>query len=139
MLLILYVGPAKLLYPLSSIDLGREDVSLAVDCDIVQGRELADLPSGPTEAAECLLRSTVDDAYLAVHAIDHVDQLLILVGGEHEIIDRAGAARGLLVNVLGDESAVFAEYLQAVVAPVADVNETVLVDADAVNGCAELL
>jgi hypothetical protein len=135
---ILYVGPAKLLYPLSSIDLRREDVSLAVDRDIVQGRELADLPSGPTEAAECLLRSTVDDAYLAVHAVDHV-QLLLPVGREHEIIDRAGAARGLLVNVLGDESAVFAEYLQAVVAPVADVNETVLVDADAVNGYAELL
>src|SRR5262245_14734097 len=105
----------------------------------MQRRELADLPSWPAEPAERLLRGAVDDAHLAVHAIDHVDEFLVLVGREHEVVDRARAAGRLLVDVLGDKSAILTEHLQAVVAAVADVDEIILVDADAMYRVAELL
>src|SRR6516165_3170244 len=137
--LVLHIDPAKLLHPLPGIDLRREDVSLAVDGDVVQRRELADLPPWPAEAAKRLLRGAVDDAHLAVHAVDHVDEFLILVGREHEVVDRARAACRLLVDMLGDESAILAEYLQAVVAAIADVDEIIFVDADAMHRVAELL
>src|SRR5215468_8080997 len=103
----------------------------------MQRRELADLPSGPAEAAERLLRGTVDDAHFAVHAVDHVDQSLLLVGREYEVVDRAGAARRLLVDVFADEGAVLAKDLHAIVGPVADVNQTVPVDADAMHRIAK--
>src|SRR5438876_5187849 len=40
---------------------------------------------------------------------NHMDEFLLLVGREHEVVDRAGAARRLLVDLLGHEAAVFAE------------------------------
>src|SRR5262249_57529143 len=91
--LVLDVDPAKLLHALAGIDLRRKDVSLAVDGDVMQRRELADLPSWPAEAAESLLRGAVDDAHLAVHAVDHVDEFLVLVGREHQVIDPPPAPR----------------------------------------------
>src|SRR5712691_9641506 len=137
--LILDVEPAELLDALPGVHLGGEDVALPVDGDVVQRRELADLASGPAEAAERLPGGVVDDAHLAVHAVDRVDESLLRVGREDEVVDRAGAARRLLVDLLGDEAAVLAEDLQAIVDAVANENEPVLVDADAVHGIAELL
>ena len=49
--LVLRIEPAELLYPLPGIDLGGVDVSLTVGGDVVQRRELPDLPPGPAEAA----------------------------------------------------------------------------------------
>src|SRR5207253_9144996 len=89
----------ELLYPLACIHLGGEDVALAIDRDVVKRRKHAHLPSRPTEAAERLLRGAVDDAHLPVHAVDHTDEFLLLVGREYEIVDRAGAARRLLVDL----------------------------------------
>src|SRR5262249_16028166 len=107
--------------------------ALPVDGDVVQGRELADLSSGSAETAERLLRGAIDDAHLAVHAVDHVDQLLLLIRREHEVVNRTGAARCSLEDVLGEEAAVLAKNLQAVVAAIADVDEAVLVDTDAMH------
>jgi hypothetical protein len=47
--LILHVEPAQLLHALAGIDLGGKDVALSIDGDIVERRELADLPPRPTE------------------------------------------------------------------------------------------
>jgi hypothetical protein len=78
--LILHVEPAKLLHALAGIDLGGKDIALSIDGDIVERRELADLPPRPTETAERLLRCAIDDTYFAIHAVDHVDEFLLLVG-----------------------------------------------------------
>ena len=67
--LVLDVDPAKLLHALPGIDLRREDVPLAINGDVMQRRKLPDLPPGPAEAAERLLRGAIDDAHLAVHPI----------------------------------------------------------------------
>src|SRR5713226_6304189 len=106
--LVLQIDPAELLHALPGIHLRREYVALPVGGDVVQRRELADLPPGPAEARKRFLRGAVDDAHLAVHAVDHVDEGLRLVGREHEIIDGAGTARRFLVDVLSDERAVLA-------------------------------
>src|SRR6516165_8702483 len=75
--LVLQVDAPEFLHPLSGVHLGSEDVALAIYRDVVQRRELADLASGPTEAAQRLLRCAVDDAHLAVHAVDHIDEFLV--------------------------------------------------------------
>src|SRR4029453_16200378 len=137
--LVLQIEAAELLPPLTGVDLGRKDVALPVDGDVVQRRELADLSSGAAEAAERLLRGAIDDAHLAVHAVDHVDQLLLFIRREYQVVDRARAARCSLEDVLGDEAAVLAKDLQAVVAAIADVDEAVPVDSDAMHRVAELL
>src|SRR5262249_768736 len=137
-LLVLQVRSAEFLHALPGTHLRGENVSLAVDGDVVHERELANLPSGTAEAAERLFRSTLDNAHFAVHAVDHVDEFLVLVGREHEIEDRARAPRHLFVDVFEDESAVLAEYLQAVIRAVTDVDKTVLVDTDTVDGVAKL-
>src|SRR5439155_16907836 len=70
--LVLPVDPAKFLNPLPGLDLGGVNVSLAVDRDVVERGELARLSPRPAEAAERLLKHPRDDAYLAVHAVDHL-------------------------------------------------------------------
>src|SRR2546423_13147149 len=99
----------------------------------MQRRELADLSAGPAEAREHFLRRMIDDADFAVHAVDHVDELLRRVGREHEIVDRPGAKRRPLEDMLSDKGAVLLKHLKAVIRTVADVNELVFADADAVN------
>src|SRR5207247_1375890 len=89
--LVLRIEPFELLHPLAGVYFRRVDVALAVDGDVVQRRELPGLSAGAAEMRERLLRDAIDDAYLAVHAVDHVDELLLLVGREHQVIDRAGA------------------------------------------------
>src|SRR5229473_6307746 len=91
--LILHVEAPELLQPLSGLHLGGVDVALPVGGDVVERGELADLAAGPAEARQRLLRDAVDDAHLAVHAVDHVDEGLRLVGREHQIVDGAVAAR----------------------------------------------
>jgi hypothetical protein len=85
--LILHIYSPELLHPLTCIHLRSEDIALAIDSDVVQRREHAHLSSRPTEAAKRLLRGAVDDAHLAVHAVDHIDEFLLLIGREHEIVD----------------------------------------------------
>src|SRR5262245_44692854 len=137
--LVLQIESAELLHPLTGIDLGRKDVALPVDGDVVQRRELTDLSSGSAKAAERLLRGAIDNANLAVHAVDHVDQLLLFIGREYEVVDRTGAARCSLEDVLGDEAAVLAKEREAVVAAIADVDKAVRAATDAMHRVAELL
>src|SRR5438045_8327549 len=80
----------------------------------------------------------IDDADLTVHAVDHVDELLRRVGREDEIVNRTVAERRLLENILGDEGAVLAEDLQAVIRSIANIDQAVPADADAVHGIAKL-
>jgi hypothetical protein len=53
-------------------------------------------------AAERLIRGAANDAHLAFNGVDHIDEFLLLVGREYEIVDRAGAARRLLVRTLNN-------------------------------------
>src|SRR5437588_5477193 len=49
------------------------------------------------------------------HAVDRIDELLLLIRREHGIVDRTGATRCLLIDMPGDEAAVLAENLQPIV------------------------
>src|SRR3979409_882005 len=64
---ILRVEPPELLHALSGIHLRGEDIALAVDRDVVQRRELADLPARAAEARQRIFAGARDDAHLAVH------------------------------------------------------------------------
>ncbi len=111
---------------------------MPVDGDVVERGELARLPPRTAEAGEDVLRCALDDAHLAVHPVGHVDEPLLAVGREHQVVDRAGASRALLEDVLGDEAAVLAENLQPVVGAVADVDQAFRGKPDAVHRIREL-
>jgi len=64
---VLQIDPAEFLHALSGVHLGREDVALAVDRDVVQGRELTGLPAG-TEI--------IADDGLSPAALDAVDGVI---------------------------------------------------------------
>src|SRR5580700_7195819 len=136
--LILQVQAPEPLDALSGRHLGGVDVALMVDRDVVGRGELAGLAANPAEPSEHFLAGMVYDPHFAVRAVDHVDVFLRLVRREHEFVDRAGGTGVLLVEMLGDERAVLAEDLHAVVGAVAGVNEAVLVDANTVHRVAEL-
>src|ERR1041385_901309 len=135
---ILRINPPEFLDALPGVDLGGVDIALPVDRDVMQRGELPDLPAGSADARQRLLAQAIDNADFTVHPVDHVDELLVLVGREHEIVDRAGAERRFLEHMLGNERAVLAEHLHPVVGAVADIDEPVLVDADAMPRIAEL-
>ena len=128
--LILKIEPSEFLHALTRIYLGSEDISLSVDGDVVQCCELANLRPGRPKATERFLRGMVGDAHLAVHAVDHVDELLFLVRREYEVVDRSSSPCGLLVDVLRYEASVLMEDLQAIVAAVANVDQTFFVDPE---------
>src|SRR6516165_7626335 len=136
---VLGIQPPEFLHALAGIHLGSEDVSLPVNGDVMQRSELADLTSRPPETAQGFLCGMVENAHLAVHAVDHVDELLLPIGREDEIIDGSGAPRRFLVDVLGHEASILAEDLHAIVAAVTNVDQTFAVDADAMHRVAELL
>ena len=137
-LLILKIEPSEFLHALAGIHLGSEDISLSVDSDVVQRRKLANLAARPAEATERFLRGVVDDAHLAIHPVDHVDELLFFVWREYEVVDRSSSPSDLLVDVLRYETPILMEDLHAIVAAVANVNQTFPVDADAMYRVAEL-
>src|SRR5438132_2536267 len=135
----LLVDAPEFLDPLAGLYLRGVEVPLPVDRDVVERGELARLAPGPAEPADDLLRDALDDAHLAVHAVDHVHEALAALGREHEVVHRAVAARLSFERVLGDEAAVLAEDLQPVVGAVTDVHQAIgLRDADAMHRIAEL-
>src|ERR1700681_271941 len=95
-------------------------------------------PTRP-KAAERLVAGAIDDAHLAVRSIHHVDELLLPVGREGDLVDRAVEPGIALEEMLGHEGAVLAEDLIAVIDAVADIDQAVLGDAHAVHRIAELL
>jgi hypothetical protein len=55
-LLILKIEPSEFLHALTGIHLGSEDISLSVDGDVVQCRELANLPARPAKPTDRFVR-----------------------------------------------------------------------------------
>ena len=65
-LLVGRVEPAEFLHPLPGVHLGRVDVALAVDGDVVDRGELPGMPPDAPEAPEHLGVCALDDAQLVV-------------------------------------------------------------------------
>src|SRR2546428_1893835 len=105
----------------------------------MRGGELARLPPDAAKAPDGLHARALHDADLAVRAIDHVDVFLLRIRRERDLVDRAVHAGLLLEEMLGHERAVLPEDLQAIVGAVADVDQTILGDANAVHRIADLL
>src|SRR2546421_10711055 len=77
--------------------------------------------------------------HLVVPTIGEIEESLLRVAREGEIADRSVRRGVRLDDELLHERAVAVEYLDAVVEPVADVDEPVPRQPDAVHGVAELL
>src|SRR6516164_4024437 len=120
-ILVLRVEPPEPLNALSGVHFSGVDVALVIDRNVMQGDELAGLTADAAKSPQHLLGAVIDDADFAVGAIVHVDELLLLVGREHELVDRARGQRVLLVEMLGYERAVFAENLDTIIGAVADI------------------
>src|SRR5215475_12436103 len=101
--------------------------------------ELAGVAAAAAEAADHAAVLALDDADFVVFAVGAEQIGLLWIGPEGEVPNGAIAERGLLVEPLLHEGAVFLEDLHAVVDAVADIDEPVAGDLHAMHGIAELL
>jgi hypothetical protein len=105
----------------------------------VHGIKLARLPAAIPKAGQNLERVAQHDVDLLIRAICQEDILLLRIFGESDVPDRAIAARILGDEHLLDKRAIRFENLNAVVRPIADIQQVVVGKFGAVNWIAELL
>ncbi len=129
---------AEFLRALPGVDLGRVDVALGVDCEIVHPVEFAGVAAVASERADHRAVVAHEGADLIVGAVGIEQVGLLAVDPEVEVPDRACSARRLLVGELLHEAAVLVEHLDAVVRAIADIDQPILGDLHAVHGVAEL-
>src|SRR5262245_46935163 len=127
----------KLLYALA-LHLGAVDVAFAVDADEVQIIELAELVADAADAVHDLAAHAIDHMKLAVRVIHDQEIGLRRVGPFDDRADRALIAV-LEHEGLAHEGAVLAEELHAIVLAVADHDQPINGDGDAVHRVGELL
>src|SRR5207245_11254391 len=116
---------SEFLNALPCVHLGRIDVALVIDRNVMQRSELPSLTTDATESPHDLLGAVVKDADFAIGAVGRIDELLLLVGRTYEFVDRARRPRVLLIEVLGHERSVLAEDVNAIVGAIADVDHAV--------------
>ena len=129
----------ELLQAPSFVGLGREDVPLRVGRDAVDGEELPRLAAAVAEAGEDLQRLAIEHVDLLVLPVGEVEILLLRILRERDVPHRAVAERLRRDERLLHERAVGLEHLDAIVRPVADVDEAVVREVGAVHRRAELL
>ena len=129
----------EFLRPAAEADLRGVEITLGIDADVVHPLELAGLAAVPAPLRQRLavLARYRDD--LAIGAIGDEDEALLRVARKHQVPDRA-VLQGLRLDAkLLHEGAVLAKHLDAVVDPVADINETVVRQPHTMHGIAEAL
>src|SRR6185503_3990801 len=127
----------ELLHAPAVARLSRVDVALRIDGEDVERAELARVTAVAAEAAQQLPVFAGQDMDLAALTVGKVQVLLRRVRREEQV---PGVQRACpRPQYLGYERAVLAEDLHAVVAAVADVDETVVGDPYAVHRIGELL
>src|SRR5438128_11559673 len=129
----------ELLGPLARVDLRRIDVALRVYRQIVHPVELAGLAPVPAELAHDVAVLAQQRPDVIVLAVRVVEPGLRRVVRDVEFPDRSVTARRRRDDELLHECPVLLEDLDAVVHPVADVEEPVLRQARAVHRIAERL
>src|SRR5262249_17466775 len=128
----------ELLHALTLVGLGRVEVALRIRRDAVHAVELPRLAAAVAERGELLQRLAQDHPDALVLAVGHEDEFLVRIARERDVPYRPGATRVAGVECLLHELAVRLKDLQAVVLPVAHVDEAVVRALDAVHRVAEL-
>src|SRR5262249_29774854 len=101
--------------------------------------EFASAAAGAAAGADDGAIVAADDVEYVVGAVDHDEVVLLPVARrERDAPGRAGAARLRVEHELPHESAVLAEYLDPIVGAVADIDEAVFAEGDAVHRVGEL-
>jgi len=88
----------ELLDALVLFDLAREDVALRVDHDRVDPVELTGIRAVPAEAAERLAARAIEDPYLVVGAVSHIQIFLLRVAGDRQLVSRPAGREVLAVE-----------------------------------------
>src|SRR5579871_5376816 len=122
-----------------AFDLAGIDVARFVDGDDMQHQELSGVAPGMAERADDAAVVAFDHADLVVGAVGIEEIALLRIGPEREIEYRAVTAGVLLVEPFLHIGAVFFEDLDAVLAAVAGIDQSVIGDLHAMDGIAELL
>src|SRR6185312_17247511 len=129
----------ELLQAAPLVGLGRIDVALRVDGDAVDREPLARLPAAVAEAGEDLHAGAIEDVDLLVLAVGQEQVLLLRILRERDVPHRSVAERRPLDEHFLHERSVRLEDLDAVVRPIADVDEAVVRQLRAVHRRSELL
>src|SRR6185369_6431751 len=121
----------EFLYAAPESDLGREEIAVFVDREVVDPLELAGHPSGAPEAADLSAVGAAQDVDPSVCAVGDVHVVLRRIVREDHVPDRPVRERLHLDAELVQELALAIEDLDAVVDAVADVDLAVVREAHA--------
>src|SRR5688572_29492435 len=129
----------EFLRPAAEADLRGVEITLGIDANVVHPLELAGLSAVPAPLRQRLaIRARYRDD-LAIGAVGDEDEALLPIARKHQVPDRA-VLQGLRLDTeLLREGAVLARDLDAVIDPIADINETVVRQPHAMHGIAEAL
>src|SRR5215467_9206316 len=125
--------------PFARVHFGRVDVALGVYRQIVHPVKLSGLPPVAAELAHDLAIVAQERPDVIVLSVGVVEPRLRRVVRDVDVPDRAAAARGRRDHELLHERAVLLEDLDAIVRPVAHVEQPVLGQAGAMHRIAERL
>src|SRR5882762_7229491 len=129
----------EFLQTLSAVRFGRVDVALRIRGNAVHGVELAGLPSAVAKTRQGLKSVAQQDVHLLVRPIGEIDVLLSRVLRKSDVPNGPITQRPFFNDLFLDEGAVRLGYLDAIVRPVTDVEQTVVRELGAVHRIAELL
>src|ERR1700733_4575501 len=148
----------EFLHAFSSVDLAGIDVPLAVQADLMQPVEITGHPAAMSESAELLQIAAIQDVNGLVGIVADIEAALRLIGREvhrhrrtwhhrlgvgfraDETLGHEAALTGFAIWIaafLAERSILAVEHLDAIVAPVADVNLAVVGDLHAMHGIAK--
>jgi hypothetical protein len=108
------------------IGLSRKDVAFRIRGDAVYGIEFARLPPAVAETRDHFERFAVDDPDLLVGPVRQEDVFLLGIFRKSDVPNRAVPQGVLIKDLFLDEGPVRFEDLNAVIGPVADIQETIV-------------
>src|SRR3954467_10716894 len=123
----------ELLQPLAFVRFAGVQVALRIYCDAADAVKMSGPPSAGADARDDLERVTTQHPKLLIGPVGDVDKLLLRIVRERDIPDRALAERRFRHHRFPDERPVLLEDLNAIVATIADVNQSVAGDPDAAH------
>ena len=110
------------------------EIALRIHAHAVRAQHLSELTAAAAELADDLEIAAPQDPDLVVGAVGHIEPLLIAIRRQHRNERRARGQRARRDDLLLDELALLIEHLDAVAAPIGDVDHPVARTREAVHG-----
>src|SRR5205823_14398231 len=123
----------EFLHPLAAIRFRRIDISLRIGGDAVYAVKFSGLAATFSEAGQDLQRLAIEYVHSIILSVGQIKVLLLRVLRKCDIPGGAGATRLTIDKRFLDEAAIGLENLNAIIHPVADIEQAVIGEFNTVH------